>query len=220
MRGPTLTVMTYPLPRAVLLTVLAGVSGVYVAFFRFPSFPNSLATIAWKLATVAVMVVAVRRFEGRPVTRADAGITPVKPVFSAARTKVAVPALAVLMTLSFAWTSIPGLKSLSASTSGSSYEAGSVGLGILLFELIVRYPITVVVEETFFRGFLQSRLTLAPPVTAGVLFALYHLNQWQTIPSLIPYGIALGVLRWWCGSIWVGAGMHYLGDALFLLSLA
>jgi membrane protease YdiL (CAAX protease family) len=82
------------------------------------------------------------------------------------------------------------------------------------------YPITVVVEETFFRGFLQSRLSLAPPVTAGVLFALYHLNQWHTIPSLIPYGIALGVLRWWCGSIWVGAGMHYLGDALFLLSLA
>jgi membrane protease YdiL (CAAX protease family) len=212
--------MTYPLPRAVLLTLIAGLTGVYVALFKFPSFPNSLATIVWKLATVAVIIVAVRLFEGGAPKAADVGIKPVKPVFDAPRTRVAVPALVVLMTLSFAWTSIPGLRSLSASTSGSSYKAGSVGLGILLFELIVRYPITVVVEETFFRGFLQSRVSLAPPVTAGVLFALYHLNQWQTIPSLIPYGIALGVLRWWCGSIWVGAGMHYLGDALFLLSLA
>jgi membrane protease YdiL (CAAX protease family) len=207
------------LPRAVLLTLIAGVAGVYVALFSFPSFPSSLATIVWKLATVAVMVVAIRRFERHSPTTDDLGITPVKPVFRADRTGRALPALLLLGALSFAWSSIPGLKSLAASSSGDSFHAGSVTTAMLLFDLVLRYPVTVVVEESFFRGFLQPRLTWAPPVAVGVLFALYHLNQWQTIPSLLPYGIALGVLRWWCGSIWPGAALHYAGDAIFLLSL-
>ncbi|HYZ93341.1 MAG TPA: CPBP family intramembrane glutamic endopeptidase [Actinomycetota bacterium] len=124
-----------------------------------------------------------------------------------------------MVLLSFAWSSIPGLRSLDSSGSGSSYEAGTVTAAILAFELIVRYPVTVAVEEAFFRGFLLPRITVAAPVVTGVLFGLYHLQQWRTIPSIIPFGIALGLLRWWLGSIWPGAALHYVGNALFILAL-
>jgi membrane protease YdiL (CAAX protease family) len=210
---------TYPIPRALVLTLVAGAAGLPVGIFRYPSFPASLAVIGWKVATVVVLFVAVRRFEGRRAGVREAGLVPSRPRPRADRARVAIPGIVALIALSFAWSSIPGLRSLESSGSGSSYEAGTVTAAILAFELIVRYPITVLTEEAFFRGFLLPRITVAAPVVTGVLFALYHLQQWQTIPSLIPFGIALGLLRWWLGSIWPGAAFHYAGNALFILSL-
>jgi membrane protease YdiL (CAAX protease family) len=48
-----------------------------------------------------------------------------------------------------------------------------------------------------------------------LLFAGYHLQQAETIPSLVPVGISLGLLRWWRGSVWTAALVHYLGNAAF-----
>ena len=56
-------------------------------------------------------------------------------------------------------------------------------------------------------------------MVTGVLFAVYHLQQYETIPSLIPFGIALSLMRWWLGTIWPGVVFHYAGNAMFILSL-
>ena len=209
----------YPLPLAVTLTLLAGVAGLPTGILRFPSYASSLAGIGWKAATVVVMLAAVRVFEKRRATLADTGIVPVRATPARHRGRVAIPVAVAMVALTAAWSAIPGLRNLDASGSAASYDAGMLTTGLLLFELLVRYPIGVLTEEAFFRGFLQPRIAAAAPVVSGVLFALYHLQQWQTIPSLIPYGIALGMLRWWLNSIWPGVGLHYAGNALFILSL-
>ncbi len=198
------------LPTALALTLIAGIFGLPTLLFEFPSFPISFAIIGWKIATVAVMLFAVRRWNGQLIP-AEA------PRHD--RAPLALVAIVGLMALTFAWDSIPGLRELSGAGSGSSYEAGEVTTAILIFELVVRYPITVLAEEAFFRGYLQPRIAFAAPVVTGVLFALYHLQQYETIPSLIPFGIALGVLRWWLGTIWPGVVFHYAGNTMFILSL-
>ena len=201
------------------LTLLAGVFGLPTLLFDFPSFPFSLVSSGWKIATLAVMLVAIHSLERDRASSQTIGLTPVAPVVRGERTLVALPAIMGLTAVAMFWAQIPGLKSLDAAGSATSYEVGSISGGLLLFELLARYPIQVVVEELFFRGYMQSRLTWAPPVVGGVLFALYHLQQWETIPSLIPFGVALGLLRWWLGSIWPGVALHYAGNAMFILSL-
>jgi membrane protease YdiL (CAAX protease family) len=212
-------VRTYPVALALGLTLAAGLLGLPTDAFRFPSFPASLTSIGWKIGTIGVMVVAIRVFERRRPTAEDAGLVPVRAVALRDRARIALPGVIAMVLLSFAWSSIPGLRELASSGSPSSYDAGKLTAGIFAFELLVRYPIGVLAEESFFRGFLQPRIAVAAPVITGLLFGLYHLQQWQTIPSLIPFGIALGLLRWWLGNIWPGAAFHYLGNALFLLSL-
>lgn len=210
---------TYPIGRAVVLSLAAGVPGLLTLLFDFPGFAFSLSTIAWKVLMVGVMVAALRRFEGRTVDTESAGIVPVRMRARRDRTLVALLGISAMLALTFTWDRIPGLRSLSAAGDPESYAPSAELTGALLaFELIVRYPIGVVVEESFFRGFLQPRLAVAAPVVSGILFAMFHLQQWETIPSLIPFGIALGLLRWWLGSIWPGVLFHYAGNALFILS--
>lgn len=209
----------YPLGRALALSLLAGLAGLLTLPFGFPSFPFSISTIVWKLVMVAVMTAAIKRFEGATIDARSSGIVPVRPAPRRDRTLVAIVGIAAMLALTFSWDNIPGLRDLSAADDPESYAAGKLTAALLVFELAVRYPIGVVVEETFFRGFLQPRIAAAAPLVSGILFAIFHLQQWQTIPSLIPFGIALGLLRWWLGSIWPGVLFHYAGNAMFILSL-
>lgn len=198
------------LPTALALTLVSGVFGLPTLLFDFPSFPFSLVGIGWKLATVGVMLLAFRRWDGV--------LIPTEP-WKRERTPIALLGIVAMLTLTFAWETIPGLRELSPAASGSSYDTGELTTAILVFELVIRYPITVLAEEAIFRGYLQPRIAVAAPVVTGVLFGLYHLQQVETIPSLIPFGIALGLLRWWLGTIWPGVVFHYAGNAMFILSL-
>jgi membrane protease YdiL (CAAX protease family) len=212
-------VRAYPLALCLILTLVAGAFGLPVGWFAFPSIPASLVGLGWKIGTIAVMLVAIRFIEFRRPTLEDTGIVPVRGRVHRDRAAIAIVGSVAMVALTAMWDSIPGLRELASSGSGSSYDAGTVTLGVLFFELLVRYPMQVVAEESFFRGFLQPRIAFAAPVVTGVLFAVYHLQQWETIPSLVPFGIALCLLRWWLGSIWPGVVLHYLGNAVFMVSL-
>lgn len=63
-----------------------------------------------------------------------------------------------------------------------------------------------------FRGFLQVHLRWGI-VAGSVVFALYHVGQWRTIPSLLPYALAGGVLVEWTGMLWPAAVVRYVLDA-------
>jgi membrane protease YdiL (CAAX protease family) len=211
---------TYPVPRALGLTLVAGLFGLPTLLFAFPGYAISIAGIGWKVATILVAIVAVRMFERRRATRTDLGLVANAGDGDKGRAGVALIGAAAMLALAMFWGEIPGLRELAPAGDATSYgETAKLTTGLLIFELLARYPFQVVAEEAFFRGFLQPRVALAPPVTVGVLFALYHLQQFGTIPSLIPFGIALGLLRWWTGSIWPGVAVHYLGNAMFIMSL-
>ena len=69
-----------------------------------------------------------------------------------------------------------------------------------------------VVEELFFRGFIQRRLLRRwPPALAigvtSVLFALVHLDPTCVVFAL-PLGVWLGVIAWRTGSIWPAVACH------------
>jgi membrane protease YdiL (CAAX protease family) len=73
-----------------------------------------------------------------------------------------------------------------------------------------------VVEEGFFRGFLQPRLGLG---LTTVLFVLAHAGYGQPL-QLVAVGILsviYGLLTRWRGNIWAAAAAHALFDAVQLL---
>jgi hypothetical protein len=53
---------------------------------------------------------------------------------------------------------------------------------------------------------------------SGVLWSAFHLQQARTIPSLIPLGVALGLIRWWRGNVKATGVLHYAADASFFVS--
>ena len=158
---------TYPVPRALGLTIVAGLFGLPTLLFAFPGVAVSIAGIAWKVATLLTMVIAVRVFEHRRAARADAGLV---ADAGDGRKDRAVPALlgaAAMLALAMFWSEIPGLRALAPAGEASSYgETAKLTTGLLLLELLGRYPLQVVAEEAFFRGFLQPRMSVAAPVTA------------------------------------------------------
>jgi membrane protease YdiL (CAAX protease family) len=114
-----------------------------------------------------------------------------------------------------------GLSALVGSSAGNAHAYGSVrhvGVGLAAAELLIRYPATVLAEEALFRGWLQPRLGRNGPVTAAVLWGMYHLQQISTIPSIIGFGLILGLIRWWTRTIRVTGVLHYLSNAVFYVT--
>ena len=78
--------------------------------------------------------------------------------------------------------------------------------------------IAPLVEELLFRGFLLPPLTrrlgrsLAVVLTA-LLFGLLHLSDPASVPPLVAFGLALGGLRQWSGSLGPSVLLHALNNA-------
>lgn len=77
-------------------------------------------------------------------------------------------------------------------------------------------------EETFFRGYLQAGLEaglgpLAAILAQALLFALHpaHAAQgWRAFPSIFLYGLLAGGLYYWTRSIWTLYGAHGMANLL------
>jgi membrane protease YdiL (CAAX protease family) len=86
------------------------------------------------------------------------------------------------------------------------------------FQLLIRNPFTVAVEETFFQGFLYPRLGSWAPLKVAVLSTIYHLPQWWTMPTILPWASAISIARELSGNVWPGIAIHYSGNAAFVLN--
>jgi membrane protease YdiL (CAAX protease family) len=99
-----------------------------------------------------------------------------------------------------------------------------VAWGAWLFNALVMVPL---LEETFFRGYLQTGLAcFVPPWAAiglqAVLFASHpwHLAQgWVHWPSIFLFGLLTGWLRWRTGSLAGPWGAHGMANVLPTLLL-
>jgi membrane protease YdiL (CAAX protease family) len=208
----------YPWPRVVALSAGAGLFGLATHLvaealgWDFPSFGATAASIAWKLAMLLILVRGFARWEGRRPTASDLGWQGDRN--DASRWPVAIAGLLGCGVLAV----IIG-QFLPSAGSGESYgEVQKAGVALAVAELLVRYPLTVFAEESFFRGWLQPRIPRWGPVASGVLFAGFHLQQASTIPSLVPLGIGLGIIRWATGNVRVTAVIHYLSNAVFFVT--
>jgi membrane protease YdiL (CAAX protease family) len=81
------------------------------------------------------------------------------------------------------------------------------------------------VEELYFRGYLLPRLSRYrawAPLLGGLLFALYHVWQWYSLPTVFLLGTALGYVVWWKRDIRITIGLHVFANllvrAMFLLA--
>jgi len=202
---------------AVIGAIGLGTDRAATAFgWHFPSLGYAVGILVWKLLTLGVLALAVRRSLGPKQTLSSLGFTN-EPGWTAddrrSHTGLAILGLALAGCLGVPM-SLLGSSLASASSYGVAHHAGP---GLIVTELLAVYPLTVLAEETVFRGWLQPRLGRWGPLISGVLWAGQHLQQWRTIPSLIPLGIGLGVIRWWRGNIRLTSGLHYASDGLFFL---
>ncbi len=183
--------------------------------WHFPSFGYFAGEIVWKLTTLGVMLVAIRLVEHHSFNSVMVGLKrdPVETTSARSRAPrallglVGAGALAVVVSRLF---------HVSASNASAYGAVRHVGVGLAVAEIAVRYPLTVLAEETLFRGWLQPRLPMGP-VASSVLWGAYHLQQVRTIPSLIPLGIGLGVIRWWTGDVRASGIVHYLSNVAFFV---
>ncbi len=78
--------------------------------------------------------------------------------------------------------------------------------------------VPAVVEELFFRGYMQRRLLQrwSPQVAIGVtsvLFALVHMDSLHHMIAVLPLGILLGIVAYRTRSVWPSVLLHMLHNA-------
>ena len=184
--------------------------------------------LAWHLGVLAIIAVVLPRLEGRPFGQL-VGRWWVRQHRDehVERPAILWAALIVIGLLSISplrlwavdtgWDLLAGPEWSVNSPAANRGDPGfSIGAGVLLLQLLVRIPLTVFVEETLFRGWVQDR---HGPIASGALFAAYHWSQWWTIGALLPFGLALSLLRVATRSIWPGAILHGAGNASYAVAL-
>jgi membrane protease YdiL (CAAX protease family) len=89
------------------------------------------------------------------------------------------------------------------------------GLQLVLTGVILPW-----VEELYFRGYLLPRLSRYgrwTPLLGGLFFALYHVWQLFSFPTLFLLGTALAVVVWWKRDIRISIALHVFANALMRL---
>lgn len=185
--------------------------------------------LCWNLATLSLLVWLLPRCTGEPFSRLVRRWWVGRHTDEHPRHPIAVWAGAALVggigvsplrlwLIDRGWDLLRGpLWSINSPAANRGHLGLRVGAALLIFQIAIRIPLTAFVEETLFRGWVQDR---HGPITAGILFAAYHLSQWWTIPALIPFGLALSLLRVATKSIWPGTALHSLGDVAYAVQAA
>ena len=101
-------------------------------------------------------------------------------------------------------------------------EAALYGEGSLILNLALVALTPALFEEVFFRGLVQRNFERAwgaslGIVATGVVFGLFHLRMTQVLPLMVV-GVYLAYLAWRTGSLWVPVIVHFVNNALALVS--
>ncbi|HTP80507.1 MAG TPA: CPBP family intramembrane glutamic endopeptidase [Bacteroidota bacterium] len=93
----------------------------------------------------------------------------------------------------------------------------------LLVVILIVAIVPAVVEETMFRGLIQSAFNRAlmpstAAVVTGIIFALFHLNPFELVP-LVGLGCYLGFLRYRSETLILPVVVHGLNNLLAILAV-
>ncbi len=97
------------------------------------------------------------------------------------------------------------------------------GIGELLFNLVVVAIVPAIAEEVFFRGCLQNFVRMCfynlhiSIVFSALLFSAAHGEFYAFLPRFL-FGIVLGYMFAYSGTIWVGVIAHFLNNAIALIA--
>jgi uncharacterized protein len=198
----------------------AAIQAQIQSIFQNPVVSLIVTLLPFQLMLALVVVFAARRskepFKQRlgllPVSGRKFGI--VKLTTLAAFTLATALALCILSVM------YVGL-AMPPSSVSAVVEGGSVWTILLLSVLMSIVP--ALVEETFFRGYLQRRFLerWSPAVAIGVttlLFAVMHFDSLAHIVAVIPLGIVTGLLAYRTNSVKPGMvvhALHNVGTVMF-----
>jgi membrane protease YdiL (CAAX protease family) len=124
------------------------------------------------------------------------------------------PLSGVLAGSVFSW--LPDWMFLEEQTQYQAY-AGNVLVLTFVLQLVLTGLALPWVEELYFRGYLLPRLSRYgkwAPFLGGLFFALYHVWQLFSFPTLFLLGTALAVVVWWKRDIRISIGLHVFANAL------
>ena len=127
------------------------------------------------------------------------------------------PLSSVLAESAFSW--LPDWMLLEEQTQYQAYSRGTLVVTFVL-QLVVTGVALPWVEELYFRGYLLPRLSRYgkwAPLLGGLFFALYHVWQLFSFPTLFLLGTALAVVVWWKRDIRISIGLHVFANALMRL---
>ena len=236
------TYPNYPFSRALLLTLASGIFGLALLGLvprlsrKLALTPSqvefSVTPLVWNAFNIGLIAWALSR-EGQWLTPKTAGLLPVrwrKPDWTSGSRWAAGFIMLGLIAftaspmrrrlINHTWSILPG-PTWSVNSTPSVLRGNfpvRVTPALAAFQLLIRNPFTVTVEETFFGGFLYPRLGSWAPLKIAALSGIYHLPQWWTIPTIVPWAAAGGIARELSGNPWPGIAIHYAGNSSFVLS--
>lgn len=92
-----------------------------------------------------------------------------------------------------------------------------------VFSLLLIACLPALAEELAFRGVLQRELIRGLGVIPGLLLTalLFALTHWQPVNliGLFFFGLILGLMRYWSGSIWYSITAHFVNNAVVFFSI-
>lgn len=127
------------------------------------------------------------------------------------------PLSTVLAESVFSW--LPDWMFLEEQTQYMTYGKGALIVTFVL-QLVVTGVALPWVEELYFRGYLLPRLSRYgrwAPLLSGLFFALYHVWQLFSFPTLFLLGTALAAVVWWKRDLRISIGLHVFANALMRL---
>jgi membrane protease YdiL (CAAX protease family) len=127
------------------------------------------------------------------------------------------PLSGVLAESAFSW--LPEWMFLEEQTQYQAYTRNVLAVAFVL-QLALTGLALPWVEELYFRGYLLPRLSRYgkwAPFLGGLFFALYHVWQWFSFPTLFVLGTALAFVVWWKRDLRISIGLHVFANALMRL---
>ena len=134
-----------------------------------------------------------------------------------ALTMLASPLSTILAENAFSW--LPDWIFLEEQTQYQAYARGTL-LVTFVLQLVLTGLALPWVEELYFRGYLLPRLSRYgrwAPLLGGLFFALYHVWQLFSFPTLLLLGTALAVVVWWKRDIRISIALHVFANGLVRL---
>jgi membrane protease YdiL (CAAX protease family) len=89
---------------------------------------------------------------------------------------------------------------------------------LLLVTVLLRWPISVLAQQTLFFGWLQPRLGDHGPRVAAMLYVAMHVANPFVLVVVTPLGFLFATLRRRTGSIRAGLVTHYILNVVFVLA--
>ena len=132
-------------------------------------------------------------------------------------TMLAGPLSTVLAKSVFSW--LPDWMFLEEQTQYQAY-AGNALVVTFVLQLLLTGVALPWVEELYFRGYLLPRLSRCgrwTPLLGGLFFALYHVWQLFSFPTLFLLGMALATVVWWKRDIRISIALHVFANTLMRL---